>query len=811
MLALTSPPSDPEASAPRAHVLAAAVAVFGALCLAAFTWTTIDRANLAERHPAWWLALAVLAVGPLVRPIWGCYLVFFAIPFFGNHPGGRFMEIINIPVAASVVGLTVRAWRQRRPPPSGLLWWAAAAYVASAGVALVPTLPGLIRRWVEINDFGLTVIEALSAAEADPLYSVASCVVLALAVAWAAAMAWAAPGVGFVKNTFRSVAAAFFVVLILGALDFHGVVDLQRYLLLLDNRSFAKLGFQSIFWNPGWFAWFFTMAFAIVVALSCLERGILRAAISTGLLIAYVYFLFNRQRGGFLALHAGLIFSGVYAMTRSGAYRRLAGWRIACGLVVGAATITLIVSMLWHRADVFISAKRLLASPVDPVRSSLTRAALAIWSHAPFLGVGEGLFAWRFREFIPSERYPFEFGDAHSTWLQILATRGLMGLAIYVVLLGMIIWHETRALRSAEADRRYVSLGVLAFLVIFVAYSFTQYMFYLPAIQIFFWGTVASLMIVAPTSPAPRARAAGLVLFPILVAAVVVAAVASNWPALATAAMAARQQPHGFYPVERLNATGPAFRWSSRQGILCLYPSANVVSINGTVYRPNLQPEAVTVSLTANGHLVDRFDVKDTEDFQRSFYLTEHGTPFGTSTPAFGECTGAGAGIRLGMELTRARSPLSTGKGADPRHLGLALLSPVYRPASADLRLGLYPEETDADGRRVRWTAARASLAMALPVIPASIRIPVRAIRPRLSLRPVEVRFFWNTTLVSSTSLSDPGWRWVIVPVTGPDQAGVLTIQVDRVWQPRAWGVNSDRRWLGVQLGEMVIEPAPAN
>jgi hypothetical protein len=53
----------------------------------------------------------------------------------------------------------------------------------------------------------------------------------------------------------RVLTAALFVVMVLGALDLHGVIAIpEDYLRRVDMRKPDVLGVQSLFWNPGWFA-----------------------------------------------------------------------------------------------------------------------------------------------------------------------------------------------------------------------------------------------------------------------------------------------------------------------------------------------------------------------------------------------------------------------------------------------------------------------------------------------------------------------------------------------------------------------------
>ena len=66
-------------------------------------------------------------------------------------------------------------------------------------------------------------------------------------------------------------------------------------------------------------------------------------------------------------------------------------------------------------------------------RLRLWKTALLMFADAPLFGIGEGAFAWRYREYVP-EASPLDtpsYGDAHSLWFQLLATRGLAGVAVF--------------------------------------------------------------------------------------------------------------------------------------------------------------------------------------------------------------------------------------------------------------------------------------------------------------------------------------------------------------------------------------------
>ena len=58
--------------------------------------------------PTWfWGCILVAITMSALRPSWGLYLVFLTLPFFGNRPGGRYMELINVLVGSNIIGLSL--------------------------------------------------------------------------------------------------------------------------------------------------------------------------------------------------------------------------------------------------------------------------------------------------------------------------------------------------------------------------------------------------------------------------------------------------------------------------------------------------------------------------------------------------------------------------------------------------------------------------------------------------------------------------------------------------------------------------------
>jgi hypothetical protein len=184
-------------------------------------------------------ALAVLWIGAREKPFVVTFLLLTILPLFGNHPGGRYMEFINLPLAASASGLIASARREQRPAPGGPVWRMAMLYVLTAMIAMIPTLPWIVVRAVEINSPTLFVAEALTAPENNVLYSISSIVLLSLAATWAFALSWAGAADRFTEQSYQVLTIVLFGVTGIGVSDYFGLTSVGRtYVQLIDARAF---------------------------------------------------------------------------------------------------------------------------------------------------------------------------------------------------------------------------------------------------------------------------------------------------------------------------------------------------------------------------------------------------------------------------------------------------------------------------------------------------------------------------------------------------------------------------------------------
>ena len=365
------------------------------------------------------LALAALWVAGQKKPLAVTFVLLAILPLFGNHPGGRYMEFVNLPVAASAAGLIAAARREQRPAPDGPIWRLAGLYLLTAIVAMIPTLPRLIVRAAQINDPMLFVAEALTAPEDNAMYSISSLVLVTLAVVWGFALSWGAGTAHrFTENAYRVLTLTLFGVVAIGISDYAGLTALgPAYLRAIDARFVHLVGLQSIFWQPGWFAWYFVIVFAIALGLWTIEVPRRRLWLGSGILLCYLLFFLNPQRGGLIAVHVVLSLFAWYSIRRTAEPRRSYQRLVAVGLPV-LVLVAGLLSVPASRAAVargnLLSIERSINNTLEFLqphgdanrnaseRLRLWRAAMVMWRDAPAFGIGEGSFAWRFHEYIPA-------------------------------------------------------------------------------------------------------------------------------------------------------------------------------------------------------------------------------------------------------------------------------------------------------------------------------------------------------------------------------------------------------------------------
>lgn len=219
------------------------------------------------------------------------------------------------------------------------------------------------------------------------------------------------------------------------------------------------------------------------------------------LISLFLGLLYSNQRGAWVGFMGGILLFGV-----------MRGWKtflviILC-TILGFAMIYKFPTYVRYRASNFFN---LDTNPESSVgnRFLLWQAALQIaWEH-PFLGTGFNQFEKSAQEKIlpriKNSNIQIALGHAHSNFLQILATTGILGIVTFAYLWIIIFLELFRSLKTAPPDRYPYYLGILCALASFHIEGFFEYTFGDAEIITLIWfllgGTIAMEKLDLTNSP----------------------------------------------------------------------------------------------------------------------------------------------------------------------------------------------------------------------------------------------------------------------------------------------------------------------
>jgi O-antigen ligase len=245
---------------------------------------------------------------------------------------------------------------------------------------------------------------------------------------------------------------------------------------------------RGSFINPNHLALFLEIALAAVFAwLWWSLRRALRdseRAESRLLAIAPAALLFLLLFGGLVLTgsRAGVL-SAVAALAVQGfliGRRRGRAWLAGVGLAAALAAV-----VLFSLFGVEGSLQRLLVTPIDDVggnvRFRAAAATLELWSRFPVTGVGLGAFRAAF-PLVQPEGVAGLWRHAHSDWIELLATTGVVGTALFAV----AIWFGGRRIaevvsRGERSEDRAAGLAATGAAVAVALHSFADFGVTLPA------------------------------------------------------------------------------------------------------------------------------------------------------------------------------------------------------------------------------------------------------------------------------------------------------------------------------------------
>ena len=490
----TVPPQQPPLLEARARRTGQALCALGVVgWTVVFGWLWLGAPLIGKLLGAAWFALG------LFWPTGYLFSLALALPLFGNNPGGPhhlyllemgLMGLVSGDLIGRLRGL-VQSRRHRLDPWIVLL-------VLFSWLTLFPTL-----RWIRcellfekhrfmyriFNHYGTAYVFGMQCA---------------LKLTLAAGLYFALRDRPWPPRRLLTLGwvliAALTASALVGLFDYFNVISLRWW--RGQNPDIVQFGWprlQSLYWHSGWYAQYLAALAPGAMALGLAARS--RAARWTGWsLVALLGLtqLLTQQRGGWLALGAGLVaVLGLATLTNQGIGKRwiyLLAWRLGLFAILALA----LTAVLALTNDALRNRLGELGNLED--RTRIWHSAWGIVTSHPITGSGLGYYYRRHEDIYPPG-HPYWKLDkvaAHSLYLHTWAERGLIGLALLLVVLGGAWAASIRAVHRAgddpgfaNPDRRVSALAVWGGLTALAVYGIFQYLFYIRTVSLLFWCLVA--------------------------------------------------------------------------------------------------------------------------------------------------------------------------------------------------------------------------------------------------------------------------------------------------------------------------------
>ena len=265
-----------------------------------------------------------------------------------------------------------------------------------------------------------------------------------------------------------------FLIVLLGTFALYPVRGTLIGYFLMNGGVGGRAAWNYIYNNPNDLAGFLLLEFSLVAGIVVTERKRwIALAARIGMVVLPFLILLTGSRGGFI---------GFIAFVLLAFRRKLAQFKAAATIAAVAGIIFLFMPEgIWHRLGTIRDADTASAASQNGDESSIGQRR-AIWAVAskivvehPVMGVGLGAYSnahFQYSQRPGADPSTFGYRDAHSTYLRMAAELGLVGLALFLGLIGATLSDAERTRRKyAQLHPRlamqlfYMEMGFLAYLV----------------------------------------------------------------------------------------------------------------------------------------------------------------------------------------------------------------------------------------------------------------------------------------------------------------------------------------------------------
>jgi O-antigen ligase len=632
------------------------------------------------------MAVALLAAGLAWRrpSFLGPTLFLFGASFFlyGFHSYRVQSQLFEYGVTALALALLLQGFGTGKSAPNWpARFWLLYLLVALFSLLLLPAT--ILNHRLMLGGIGLFP-EILTAFPRDPLYPLAGVNRLALFVLFAVLLARREDARDRYRALFRGIAWGSVACVLLGLVDFFGLISLTRYNL---SRLFFGAGYQrlqSTFGNPTWFASFVTCTLPLILfelrawgraapalqgvffplcAAALLLSSVRASWLASGFLLALLAASWVRRRTPDAGSTPVPTRGGRLALVGTLASLIVLGALVAGGIAADPG----VARRLWGVTE------EIRVRGVSSPRTVILAQGLELARESPLFGSGYETFNLHQRALlgIPASgvaRVPNPaatadprdtlFDDAHNTYVQILAGTGAIGLACWLALSAICL-----LLVAGDSDPSPLGFWVVLSMSVFHFDGLFQGMQYIPVIFFLFHLQTGYAMTVAANRWPFRFPKVVKTAWAVLAALVLVSPL-YYWTHRGFRNFKEKYGLRAYLPEEGAEFEGffgpeawpkGEFRWMGRRGLINV-EQAGPLRLLVACSHPDLVRDPVFVSFSFSGKLAGMLRFDRPGMLERSFVFEEPGV--------------------LLLSVSRTWRPRDSDPQGDRRELGVAVSLP---------------------------------------------------------------------------------------------------------------------------------------
>lgn len=449
------------------------------------------------------LCFLLLAI-TIVNTLNGFLLLIFITPYFGNHPGGKYLEVFDMLL---FLWISISLFRinnfKHLSFINGLEW-----LFLLSGLLSILINPPLLFDIIFSNT--PTIFHVFSAVESNPLYSLKMffatlfCITSVLIIY----NLYLEKGIVIINKIFYAIAITLAITILGGVLEAHvpGIqIAFDKYHFYIDGyvdkappHTFGIISLlqrpyavQSFFWNRGWYATFLIAAlpFVSLMVINNIHDSVklLRNKLFIGALYALLMFyilVLVAARGALLSFIISFIVFVIIYITN--AKKILKTRFVIPGLLI--VVIALIPLFNIYTAT---------GLNLDTGRLEYYKAGIEVFKRHMFFGCGiEGYGIYNMKYLVPSGIGTL-YCTTHNQLLQIASGQGLFGVTIYLSIMYYVIFSLIKSLHN---KKQYMGPLLSGFIGVLIYSSFQEW-YYLRSVQLFWWLLIMIIMLYCKNSP----------------------------------------------------------------------------------------------------------------------------------------------------------------------------------------------------------------------------------------------------------------------------------------------------------------------